>query len=310
MRAVVTTDYGSAPTVAEVPTPTAGPNEVRVRLVASSLNGFDLAVAGGYLKGLMEHQFPVVLGRDFAGTVDQVGEQVTAFAPGDDVFGVVLTQPLSAGGFGEYVVVPEDHSIARMPAGLDHAAAGALGLAGASAVAALDAVGVAAGETVLVSGATGGVGAFALQMAAAKGANVLATARSGAGTDHVQRLGAGHVVDYTRDLAAQVRRIAPDGVDVVLHLAGDAFALADLLADGGRFVSLLSVGEDQLADRHIAATAVYATPHRDLLETLGAAVAAGRLGIPVQRSYALPEAPRAFTDFAAGKLGKLAIRID
>jgi NADPH:quinone reductase-like Zn-dependent oxidoreductase len=310
MRAVVTTDYGSAPTVAEVPTPTAGPNEVRVRLVASSLNGFDIALAGGYLKGLMEHQFPVVLGRDLAGTVDQVGEQVTAFAPGDDVFGVVLTQPLSAGGFGEYVVVPEDHSIARMPAGLDHAAAGALGLAGASAVAALDAVGVVAGETVLVSGATGGVGAFALQMAAAEGANVVATAGSGAGIDHVRRLGAGHVVDHTRDLAAQVRRIAPDGVDVVLHFAGDAFVLADLLADGGRFVSLLGVGQDQLADRRIAATAVYATPRRDLLETLGSAVAAGRLGIPVQRSYALAQAPKAFTDFAAGKLGKLAIRID
>jgi NADPH2:quinone reductase len=163
---------------------------------------------------------------------------------------------------------------------------------------------------VLVSGATGGVGAFALQMATAKGVTVLATARSGAGADHVRRLGAGHVVDYTGDLTAQVRRIAPDGVDVVLHFAGDAFALADLLAEGGRFVSLLSVGQDQLAGRPIAASAVYATPHRDLLETLGSAVAAGRLAIPVQRSYALAESPRAFTDFAAGKLGKLAVSID
>src|SRR5439155_6220401 len=74
MRAVVTENYGSPPVVAELETPTAGPGEVRVKVRASSPNGFDIALAHGYLKGLMEHRFPVVLGRDFAGTVDQVGE--------------------------------------------------------------------------------------------------------------------------------------------------------------------------------------------------------------------------------------------
>src|SRR5690349_8612338 len=126
MRAVVTTDYGSPAAVAELPTPIPGPGEIRVRVCASSLNGFDLAMANGYLRGLMEHEFPAVLGRDFAGTVDAVGDGVSAFAVGDDVFGVVITQPLRAGGFAEYVVIPEDHNVALIPAGLDHAVAGAL----------------------------------------------------------------------------------------------------------------------------------------------------------------------------------------
>jgi NADPH:quinone reductase len=310
MRAVVTGDYGSAPEVAQVPTPDPGPGEVRVKVRASSLNGFDLALAGGYLKDLMEHRFPVVLGRDFAGTVDRAGADVTRFAVGDDVFGVVLTQPLHAGGFGEYVVVPEDHHIARMPAGLDQATAGVLGLAGASAFDSIDAAGVREGDTVFVSGATGGVGAFVIQLAAARGATVIATARPGAASGHVRSLGAAHVVDHTGDLAAQVRQLAPGGVDVVMHFAGDPFALADLATPGGRFVSLLGAGPDQFPDRDLTAVAVYATPRPDLLESLANLVTGGHLRIPVQRSYPLGEAPRAFGDFAAGKLGKLAITIE
>src|SRR6266545_2453617 len=286
MRAVVTESYGAEPTMADVPMPGPGPGEVRVKVSSSSLNGFDFALARGYLKDLMEHRFPVVLGRDFAGTVDRVGEGVNELAPGAEVFGVVLTQPLNAGAFGEYLVVPEGHNIAPIPADVDHATAGALGLAGAAAVGSLDAVSVQHGETVLVSGAPG------------------------AETDHVRQFGAAHVVDRTQDLAAQVHQIAPDGLDAILHFAGDPFVLADLLVDGGRFASLLGVGPDQLADRAITATAVYASPHRALLEHLAAEVAAGRLRIPVQRSYTLSQVPQAFVDFAAGTRGKLAVTVD
>lgn len=310
MRAVVTQDYGSGPALAEVPTPTPEKGEVRVKIRASSLNGFDLAIASGFLKDVLEHRFPVVLGKDFAGTVDLVGEGVTQFAPGDEVLGVVLTQPLSAGAFGEYVVIPETSGVARMPAGLDHATAGVLGLAGCAAVAAIEVVSPSQGELVLVSGATGGVGAFAIQIAAARGATVIATAGTGAETDHVRALGAVHVVDHTLDLAEQVGAIAPHGVDAVLHFAGDPFALADLLAAGGRFASLLMITPDQFAGRIPGATAVYASPHRELLETLAGDVAAGRLRIPVQRSYTLGEVPQAFADFAAGTLGKLAVTVD
>jgi NADPH:quinone reductase-like Zn-dependent oxidoreductase len=309
MRAVVTEDYGRAPSVATVPTPTAGAGEVRVRIRASSLNGFDIATARGFIKGFMEHRFPVILGRDFAGAVDEVGDGVAGFAPGDEVFGVVLTQPLHAGGFAEYVTLPADHSVAPMPSGLDPATAGVIGLAGAAAVGCLDAVAPRSGDTVLISGATGGVGAFAVQLATQAGATVIATAGSERERDHVRALGAAEVVDHTQDLAAQVRTIAPAGVDVALHFAGDPMLLADLLVPGGRFASLLSVGADQLGDRDITATSVIASPRRELLEDLAGRIVAGRLSVPVQATYRLDDVPQAFVDFAAGTVGKLAVAI-
>jgi NADPH2:quinone reductase len=310
MRAVVTENYGSAPTLVEIPSPTAGPGEIRVKIGYASLNGFDNALATGYLQGLMEHAFPVVLGRDYVGTVDQVGEGVTAFAVGDHVFGVVLTQPLHAGSFADYLVTPADHNVALVPDGVDDLTAGVLGLAGASAIACLDAVKLGPADTMLVSGATGGVGAATLQLATASGATIIATAANEAAAEHVRALGADYVVDHTQDLTQQVRDLAPGGLSVVLHYAGDPVALADLLADDGRFASLLSVGPEQLGDRQVTTIAVYATPDRATLDVLAAHVAAGRLRMPVQHVYGLADAPQAFADFNTGKLGKLAVAVE
>ena len=309
MRAIVTEDFGSTPIEADLPAPDAGPGEIRIKVRASSLNGFDLAMARGYLRGLMDHRFPAILGRDVAGTVDQTGDGVTAFAPGDEVFGVILTQPLHHGGFCEYVVVPAGHSITRIPPGIDHLRAGALGLAGSAAVAALAALRLTAGDLILISGATGGVGAMAIQLAAASEATVIATAASAAETEHVRRLGAAHVVDHTGDLLTQVRDIALADVEAVLHLAGDPAALAGLLTPGGRFASLLNVVPDPMPGRSITATSVIADPRPAVLDRLAADVAAGRLTIPVQRTYSLDGVPKAFEDFAAGTLGKLAVTI-
>src|SRR4051794_18231667 len=167
MKAVVTTEQGARPEVTDVPKPQPGAGEVLVKVQASSVNGFDLSVAGGHVVGMMEHRFPVVLGKDFAGTVEAVGDAVTRFRPGDKVFGVVTKAHLGDGWFGEYVTVPEEIGIAKLPDGVDVTAAGAVGLAGTAAVDALDAATPQQGETVLISGATGGVGAIAIQYAAA-----------------------------------------------------------------------------------------------------------------------------------------------
>ncbi|MCP2323939.1 NADPH:quinone reductase-like Zn-dependent oxidoreductase [Hamadaea flava] len=305
MKAIVTAEQGSQPQLAEVPTPQPGPGEVLVKVQASSINGFDTAVAAGYLAGMMEHRYPVVLGKDFAGTVEAVGDGVTRFTVGDAVFGVVTKPFLGDGGFGEYVTVPVEIGIAALPEGADPVAAGALGLAGTAAVDALTAVSPQAGETVLVSGATGGVGAIVIQYAAAAGARVIASARPGEEADFVRGLGAAETVDYTGDVAAQVRQITPDGVDAVVHLAGDGAALAELLTDKGRLASTLGLG----ADQHPAATAIMATPSGATLDRLAADLAAGRLTVPVARAYPLAEVPAAFGDFATGTLGKIAITV-
>ncbi|GGK37402.1 NADPH:quinone reductase [Pilimelia terevasa] len=305
MRAVVTAEQGAAASLAEVPTPRPGAGELLVRVRASSVNGFDLSVATGYLVGMMEHRFPVVLGKDFAGTVAGVGRGVSRFSVGEAVFGVVTKPFLGDGGFAEYVTVPEAVGVAALPAGVAPAAAGAVGLAGTAALDCLAATAPQRGETVLVSGATGGVGAIAVQYAAAVGARVVATARPGAEADFVRGLGAAHVVDHAGDVPAQVRAVAGDGVDVVLHFAGDGPTVAGLLAEKGRLASLLGFG----ADQHPAATFVMAHPAGDTLDQLAADLAAGRLTVPVSRTYPLAEVPAAFAAFTAGTHGKIAITV-
>jgi NADPH:quinone reductase-like Zn-dependent oxidoreductase len=305
MRAFAVPSADTEPTVTEVPDPTAGPGEVLVRVAASSLNGFDASVAAGRLHGMMEHRFPVVLGKDFAGTVEAVGEGVTRFSPGDAVFGVVMKPHLGDGGIGELLAVPADQGIAAVPDEVDLATAGALGLAGSAAVDSLAAADLQPGRTVLISGATGGVGALAVQYAVATGATVIATAKPGAEAEFVTVLGAQHAVDYTGDVAAQVRAIAPDGVDAILHLAGDGAALADLLAPGGTIASTLGFG----ADQHPAAVFVMANPSAETLQRLAADVAAGRIRVPVTATYSLEQAPQALADYRSGALGKLAIQL-
>jgi NADPH:quinone reductase-like Zn-dependent oxidoreductase len=305
MRAIVLTEQGASPTLTELARPTPGAGEVLVRVQASSVNGFDTAVAAGYLAGMMEHRFPVVLGKDFAGTVEAVGPDASRLAVGDAVFGVVTKAFLGDGGFGEYVVVGEQVGIAKVPDGLGLAAAGALGLAGTAALDALDAMDPQPGETVLISGATGGVGAIAVQYATARGARVIATAQPDEEAAFVRGLGATDVVDPTGDLAEQVRAISPGGVDVVLHFAGDGLALAGLLGEKGRLASTLGLGPDQ----HPAATAVMATPTVNTLNRLAADVAAGRLSVSVSRTYELADVPAAFADFAAGTVGKIAVAV-
>ena len=290
--------------------PEVGPGEVLVRVRAASVNGIDLSIASGRLQGMLDYDFPVVLGKDFAGTVEAVGSGVTGFAAGDRVFGVVSDpSPLSSRSFAEYLAVPAGPNLTRIPEGVDFAAAGVLGLAGSAALQAVDAIAPTAGETVLVSGATGGVGAYAVQLVAARGATVIATAKPGDAA-FVRDLGATHSVDYTGDVAAQVRAIRPNGVEAVLHFAGDGAQLGELLVPGGRLASTLIMSSVSTPVAERAVAPVFASPDAATLDRLAAEVAAGRLKTPIQRTYQLDEVGQAMADFAAGTRGNLAIAVD
>jgi NADPH:quinone reductase-like Zn-dependent oxidoreductase len=308
MRAMAFTDFGATPTLTELPVPEPGPGEVLVRVRSSSVNGFDLGVLGGYLKGVYEYEFPVVLGKDFAGVVAALGAGVTGFSVDDPVFGVVMRPTLGQGGFADYVAVAAGYGLAKTPEGLDHARAGALGLAGTAALNAVDAVAPTPGETVLISGATGGVGAYAIQLAAARGAIVIATARPGPEAAFVTALGATHTVDHT-DLVAQVRVIEPEGVQAALHLAGDGPTVAGLLVQGGRLASTVHYTPTDAAERDLKATMVMADPSPANLTRLAADVATGRLRVPLAGTYPLADITGAIADFTGGTVGKLAIRI-
>jgi NADPH2:quinone reductase len=307
MKALAIADFGTAPALLDLPTPEVGDGEVLVDVQHASVNGMDLAVAGGYLKDVMPHEFPVTLGRDFAGVVSAVGSGVDGLTAGDAVWGIIASPTLHVGTLAEKLVVPA-WSLAKLTQGLEPAAAGALALVGIAAKAAVDALALGEGETVLVAGATGGVGSIAIQLAKLAGATVIATATPERAA-FVRGLGADEVVDHTGDLAAQVRAIRPEGVDAVVHAAGDPNVLADLLRPGGRLASELGYGQDAAGARDVTATAVMSIPSPDAFAELGELAASGRLQVPISKTYALDDAPAALADFADGKTGKLAITI-
>jgi D-arabinose 1-dehydrogenase-like Zn-dependent alcohol dehydrogenase len=176
MRAIILESFDSSPALHEVPTPQIAPNELLVRVHASSVNPVDGAIAAGMMSGMVDHEFPVVLGRDYAGVVERAGEHVTRYTEGEEVYGFVpaANPTVHDGTWAELIVVPEDNFVARKPDGVELAEAGAAPLAAITAMSALDALGVSKGDTALVVGANGGVGSFAVQLAANAGTTIIA----------------------------------------------------------------------------------------------------------------------------------------
>jgi len=199
-------------------------------------------------------------------------------------------------------------NLALRPDGVDARTAAALALAGTAAQGAIDALALADGDTVLISGATGGVGAIAVQLAASAGARVIATATPERAA-FVRELGAAETVDYRDGLTAAVRAVAPDGVDAVLHAAGDPSELADLVRPGGRMASVLGFGQDAAGDRDLTATPVMSVPSAESLGALADLVTSGALKVPVTATYTLDELAQGLTDFSSGKHGKLAVAV-
>src|SRR5215210_2220010 len=154
MRAFILDSFDTPPGLREdLPAPTPADNEVLVRVRASSVNPVDGAIAAGMMSSMVEHEFPVVLGRDYSSVVEQVGSDVTRYAEGDEVYGFLpaANPTVHDGAWAELVVVPEDNFVARKPAGVDMAAAGAAPLAAITAMTALDALGISEGDIVLVA---------------------------------------------------------------------------------------------------------------------------------------------------------------
>jgi len=294
----------------DLPAPTPADNEVLVRVCASSVNGVDGAIAAGMLGGMVEHEFPVVLGRDYAGVVEQVGSRVTRYTEGDEVYGFLphANPSVHDGSWTELIVVSEDNFIARKPASMELAEAGATPLAGITAMSALDALELSEGNTVLVVGANGGVGSLAVQLAANAGATVIAAALP-EDEDYLRDLGVSELIERDADIAALVRERQPDGVDALLDLVSytpDGFnAYAAALKPGGRGASPLSAAGDEPGR-----TNVMAVPSPENLQRLGQLLAAGTLRVPIQSSYGLDQAGEALRAFGtAHTQGKLGIQV-
>jgi NADPH:quinone reductase-like Zn-dependent oxidoreductase len=306
MKALALTARDAAPAVLDLDAPQPGAGEALIAIGAASINGIDAAIANGLVWDHLPHTFPVVLGRDFAGTVAALGPGVSGVLVGDRVAGVSTALELGAGPLAEYYVAPAD-SLVPVPPAVSDAQAAAVGLAGVTALDAVSELHVSSGDCVLVVGATGGVGAFAVQLAAAGGARVIATARPGAATEFVRRLGGAEVVDYTGDLTAAVRAVAPDGPGAVLHAAGDPTPLAALVARGGRFVSVVGARAEQLGRDDLTFSTLLASYTPGKLAGLLADVAGGKLTVPIAGTRPLADAADALAAFGSGKLGKLVV---
>ncbi|WP_243399698.1 zinc-binding dehydrogenase [Arthrobacter glacialis] len=214
---------------------------------------------------------------------------------------------LGDGTFGDFVTVPVAVGLAKLPDNVGFAEGATLGLAGTAAMDSLAAAGPPSGSTVLIVGATGGVGSQAIQLASAAGVRVIATFHTAAGKAHVSTLGAAETVDYREDVAASVLARHPDGVDAVVHLAGDLAALLPVVRKGGRLVSLLIGSPDQVPAGSAEVVPVVANPTPDILARLADNQAAGTSSVSIQRTYRLEDVPAALADFSAGTIGKLVL---
>jgi NADPH2:quinone reductase len=174
----------------------------------------------------------------------------------------------------------------------------------------IDAAGLQPGQTVLIAGATGGVGHQAVRLAANAGAQVLATAGTPEEKALVTAVGATRWVDYRSDVAAAVRAAHAGGVDVVIHLAGDPAALFPAVRTGGRFVSTLIDSPDQLPTDDVTVVGIVATPDAATLWRAARHQADGTTRVRIQASYPLVQAATALATFADGTLGKIVITID
>lgn len=195
MKAVMIDDYGTAEALQyrEVPVPTIADNQVLVKVQAASVNPVDWKVRRGDLRLIPMGDLPRIMGADFAGEVVEVGRRTAAYRPGDAVYGSV--NPLLGGAYAEFVAVPEE-AIAPKPEALTFPEAAAIPIAGVTALQALrDEAKLAAGQRVLINGASGGVGTFAVQIARALGASVTALC-SEPNFDLVRDLGAAATMDY------------------------------------------------------------------------------------------------------------------
>jgi NADPH:quinone reductase-like Zn-dependent oxidoreductase len=253
-------------------------------------------------------EFPKVIGNDGAGEVVAVGKAVKRFRVGDRVY----AYSFEAGFYAEYVALGED-AVAPLPEGLSLQEAGALGADGVTALRGLDdQLHLAAGQTLLVYGASGGIGHLAVQLAKRMGARVLAVASGPDGVALAERLGADVAVDGKRgDVARAARDFAPGGLDAALVLVhGESLgpALA-AVRKGGRVAHPNGVEPVPAAPPGVKVLAYDGVPSRDAFDRLNQLIASGPFHVELGRVYPLEEAARAHREIEQHHLGKLALRI-
>lgn len=285
-----------------------GPGEVSIRVAAAGVNPVDTKMRRRAAPPAWGQTLPYIPGWDVAGVVEEVGEQVTGFQPGDEVFGLVAF-PRPGRAYAEKTISPAS-DLAAKPRPLDMPHAAAVPLASLTAWQALFEVGtLAAGQRVLIHAAAGGVGHFAVQLARWRGAHVVGTASSH-NRDFVLSLGADEVIDYTQTKLAD----AVGDLDLVLDpLGGEAREQSwQLLKPGGQLLSIVGAPDPRTAADHgVRAAGVLVHPSGVMLVEIAALLASGMLRPHLSRVYPLADAAGAHREIEAGHVrGKLVLQVE
>jgi NADPH:quinone reductase-like Zn-dependent oxidoreductase len=305
MKAIVVHEYGGPEVLKyeDAPRPEPKDDEVLIRTIAASVNPVDAAIRSGRFRS--EH-LPFIPGLDVAGVVEKIGTKVTKFKAGDPVYAYLSFG--EQGGYAEFTFAKENETAIK-PKGISFEQAAAVPLAATTAWQALiDTAGLKAGQTVLIHGGSGGVGHFAIQIAKARGAKVIATA-STANQDLLKQLGTDQSIDYTKTKFEDVVK----DVDVVLEATrSDSMARSyGLVKKGGFVVSITGEPDQAQLDQHgLRGTSIMAHPDANVLNELTKLIEAKKLVPIVSQVFPLTDANKAHQQIETRHTrGKIALRV-
>jgi NADPH:quinone reductase-like Zn-dependent oxidoreductase len=309
VKAVAFSEFGGPEVleVANLPVPQPGPNEVRVRVAAATVNPTDIGMRSGRQAAALESQAkPYVPGMELAGTVDAVGPG-SAWRVGERVLGITLPTRTGRGAQSEYSLVPAD-SLVHVPDGVSLEQAATLPMNGLTARRALDLMGLSAGQVLAVTGAAGAVGGYAIQLAVAEGLRVIAVTSPG-DESLVRGFGASEFVPRGADFATALRKLIPEGVDGLVDAAVIGQPALAAIRDGGHLAAVRVFEGDAERGIHIHQVRVSDYAHNQAaLQRLADMVGAGSLTLRVAETFPPSAAGRAQQKLQSGGVrGRLVI---
>jgi NADPH:quinone reductase-like Zn-dependent oxidoreductase len=293
MKAVRLLEYGGQLVFNDVPTPAIARDEILVKIKSTAVNHLDLVKASGTARQILPIDLPWIPGHEFSGTVEQTGSDVAAYAPGDAVFAANET----GGAYAEYLAV-KPAAMATKPSSLSFEEAASVPVASQTAWQGLFTHGhLEKGQTILIHGGAGAVGAYAVQLASHAGATVIATA-SGDDEAYLNFIGASRVIDYREE---QFEKVLREKVDVVFDLVGGETQKRSFLVlkEGGHLVSAVQpVSQEEAAMHHVSGVMMRLAPSGDVLSRIGRLLEEGTIRPDVATVYALQDAAQAWKDIA------------
>ena len=293
MKAVRVLEYGGQLVFNDVPMPAIARDEILVKIRSTAVNHLDLVKASGTARQILPIDLPWIPGHEFSGVVEQFASDVAGYAPGDAVFAANET----GGAYAEYLAV-KPAAIARTPSNLSSEEAASVPVASQTAWQGIFTHGrLEKGQTILIHGGAGAVGAYAVQLAAHAGANVIATA-SGNNEAYLRSIGADRVIDYR---AEQFEKVLREKVDVILDLVGGDTQMRSFLVlkEGGHLVSAVQpVSQEEAARHRVSGEMMRLAPSGDVLGKVARLLEEGTIRPDVATVYALEDVAQAWQDIA------------